>query len=522
MHTWFRADLQHLPRRHLLRLAAGLAATSILPAAALADPLSGRPRFVDYPFKLGVASGDPLADGFVIWTRLAPDPLNGGGLTGESILVRWEVARDARMQQVVRRGRVLARPEMGHAVHVDVTGLEPDRPYWYRFMSGSEASPIGRTRTFPVVGSPQSEFRLAYTSCQHFGQGYFTAYRHIVEDEPHLVVHLGDYIYESTWGPRVRFHLPEPHTIEQYRNHHALYKTDEHLQAAHSAFPFAVTWDDHEVDNDYAASNQEDNEPPEVFVKRRAAAYKAYFEHMPLRLSALPNGPDMQLYTSIQFGDLARLMILDTRQYRDDQACQGPSKFGGQVIHDCAEVHDHERTMLGRAQERWLQRGLRGEVGWRVIAQQMLFAHLDQSTDNRDTRWSDGWDGYPAARQRILDEIVERKLANVIVIGGDVHQFWVTDLKKDFEDPASPAIATEVVGTSVSSDSEPWAEQHLPQNPHVKFHAWRHRGYVRAKVTPTRWETDLRAVDGVASPEAGVRTLKSFVVENGRPGAQPA
>jgi alkaline phosphatase D len=513
-----------LTRRRLLAAAGALAAT------AMATPLRskvahGQPRFGADPFALGVASGDPIADGFVLWTRLAPDPLNGGGMPPEAVPVRWEVASDARFLDIVRRGETLAAPELGHSVHVDVTGLEPDRWYYYRFIAGGEVSPIGRTRTFPPVGSPADRLRFAFASCQHYGQGYFTAYEAMMEDDLDLIVHLGDYIYESDWGPKVRFHLPEPISLEQYRNQHALYKSDRSLQAAHAWHAFAVTWDDHEVDNDYAAEHAEDQTPAEAFLKRRAAAYQAYYEHMPLRQTARPIGPDMTLYTTLTFGDLASLMMLDNRQYRSDHPCQGPEDFGGQLLEDCAEREQEDRSMLGAEQERWL----RGQLSdtrsqWKVIGQQMLMAQLEQKQGEGEGWWSDGWDGYPAGRQRILAEIAEQKIENVVVIGGDIHSFWVTDLKQDFGDPTSPTVATEFVGTSVTSEGVPFDvfNGFLTENPHIRFFESRERGYVLVDVSPELWRTDLRVVDTITQPEATARSLGSYIVERGKAGAQPA
>ncbi|MGF1526496.1 MAG: alkaline phosphatase D family protein [Candidatus Competibacterales bacterium] len=510
------------PRRRWLQQA------SLMALAALTRPLpagagEADPAFVDYPFKLGVASGDPLADGFVLWTRLAPNPLApDGGMGGLGpVRVTWEVAADAEFASPVRRGAVLAHPGRGFAVHVDVTGLEPDRGYFYRFSAGEAVSPTGRVRTFPVVGAPSEKMRLAWASCAHYGQGYFGAYRHMVADDLDLVIHVGDYLYESTWGPRVRFHLPEPFTLEQYRSHHALYKTDPDLQAAHARYPWLVTWDDHEVDNDYAGFFDENNpEVREAFVRRRAAAYQAYYEHMPLRLSARPQGADMHLYSNLQFGDLAHLMVLDNRQYRDDQACPGPG-FGGQIITDCDQRLDPARSMLGLEQEEWLQRQLNRPSRWRIIAQQTLMAALSQGGMEMvgDRRWSDGWDGYAATRARLLTGIAERNIDNVIVLGGDVHSFWVTDLKVNFDDPRAPAVATEFVTTSVTAASGSWGEALLPANPHVKFHAWRHRGYGLMELTPGGARVELRAVDNVNDPKSGVSTLKAFAVEAGKPGA---
>jgi alkaline phosphatase D len=347
----------------------------------------------------------------------------------------------------------------------------------------------------------------------------------MIEDDLDLIVHLGDYIYESDWGPKVRFHLPEPISLEQYRNQHALYKSDRSLQAAHAWHPFAVTWDDHEVDNDYAAEHAEDQAPVEVFLKRRAAAYQAYYEHMPLRQSARPIGPDMTLYTTLTFGDLASLMMLDNRQYRSDHACQGPEDFGGQLLADCAERQQEDRSMLGTEQERWLRGQLSDtQARWKVIGQQMLMAQLEQKQGEGEGWWSDGWDGYPAGRQRILSQIAEHKIENVVVIGGDIHSFWVTDLKQDFGASNSPTVATEFVGTSVTSEGVPFDvfSGFVPENPHIRFFESRERGYVLAEVRPGLWRTELRVVDTITQPEATARTLKAYAVDPGKAGAQLA
>jgi alkaline phosphatase D len=499
-------------------------------ATAIAAPLRskvgyGQPRFAADPFALGVASGDPIADGFVLWTRLAPDPLNGGGMPPEAVPVRWEVARDARFLDIARRGETLAAPELAHSVHVDVTGLESDRWYYYRFIAGGEVSPIGRTRTFPAVGAPADQLRFAFASCQHYGQGYFTAYDAMMDDDLDLIVHLGDYIYESNWGPKVRFHLPEPISLEQYRNQHALYKSDRNLQAAHAWHPFAVTWDDHEVDNDYAAEHAADQTPVETFLRRRAAAYQAYYEHMPLRPTARPIGPAMTLHTTLTFGDLASFMMLDSRQYRSDQACQGPDSFGGRSVEDCAEREQEDRSMLGPEQEGWLRRQLaETRARWKVIGQQMLMAQLERKRGEGEAWWSDGWDGYPAGRQRILSQVAEQKIENVVVIGGDIHSFWVADLKSDFGDPNSPTVATEFVGTSVTSEGVPYDvfNGFLPENPHIRFFESRERGYVLVDVSRELWRTDLRVVDTITQPEATARTLGAYIIERGKAGAQPA
>jgi alkaline phosphatase D len=512
-------------RRTLLAGAASLAALR-----ALAQPATGvaavRPRLGGHPFTLGVASGDPLPDGFVIWTRLALDPLApGGGMRPEAVRVQWEVAADEQMRRLVRQGTAVAVAEGAHTVHVELRGLEPDRWYWYRFRVGGEASRVGRARTAPLAGAPFGRLRFAFASCQHWEQGYFVAYRHMLADDLDLVVHLGDYIYEvPSWADVVRRHDgPEPMTLDDYRRRHALYKTDPDLQAAHAGCPWAVTWDDHEVDNDYAADQSQDREDPHVFLRRRAAAYQAYWEHMPLRQTALPRGADLRLYHRLTFGDLVELSVLDNRQYRSDQPCGEGRRGGGNLVEGCATRLEAAQTMLGPEQERWLLRGLeRSRARWNVIAQQQLMAELLQRTrTGAEAYWSDGWDGYAAARGRILAHIETRRPANPVVIGGDIHSFWVTDLKADFRDPRAPAVATEFVTTSITSLAVPYEvfAAALPDNPHVRFFDGRQRGYVRCTVTPERWQTDLRVVSDVRDRGATARTLASFLIEDGRPGA---
>jgi alkaline phosphatase D len=483
-------------------------------------------RSTGTPFTLGVASGDPAADGFVIWTRLAPDPLTeGGGLPPEPVAVDWEVGPDEKLHRIVRRGTTIARPEWAHTVHVELRGLEPHRWYWYRFRARGAASPIGRSRTTPVPGTPFARLRFAFASCQHWEQGYFTAYRSMLDDGLDFVVHLGDYIYEgSSWADEVRRHEgPEPTTLEEYRARHALYKMDPDLQRAHATYPWVVTWDDHEVDNDYAAAESQDRDPPEAFLRRRAAAYQAYWEHMPLRPTAQPRGPALRLYQRLTWGDLVELSVLDNRQYRSDQVCGEGRRGGGNLVEGCTARLDPAQTMLGPDQERWLLIGLaRSRARWNVIAQQQLMAELRQRTPTgAEAYWTDGWDGYAAARGRILSHLATRRVANPVVIGGDIHSFWVTDLKTDFRDPASPTVATEFVGTSVTSLGVPYESfaAVLPDNPHVRFFESRFRGYVRCEVTPDRWTTDLRVLDDVRDPRARARTLATFLVENGRPGA---
>jgi alkaline phosphatase D len=514
-----------LSRRQLLS-GAGALATLALTNHSLAGFARARTRFSDHPFKLGVASGDPLPDGVVLWTRLAPDPLShNGGMGPDPVTVSWEVAEDERMRRIVQKGSAVAAADLAHSVHVELRGLKPARWYWYRFRAGNEVSPVARTRTAPRPDARLGRLRFAFASCQNWEFGHYAAYHHMLADDLDLIVHLGDYIYEtSSKNPPVRRHdLPEARDLDGYRRRHALYKTDADLQAAHAACPWIVTWDDHEVSNDYANDHSERREDPQDFLRRRAGAYQAYYEHMPLRRSSLPQGPEMRLYRDLGWGTLASFFVLDGRQYRAVQACGEGRPGGGQLVTSCAARFDAAQTYLGDTQERWLFDGLgRAQSRWTVLAQQQLMGQLRQrSRGGEEAYWTDGWDGYAGARQRMLAQLRDRRVLNPVVIGGDIHSFWVTDLKVDYTESA-PVVATEFVGTSISSSGIPYdrVARLLPDNPHVRFFDSRPRGYVRCTVSPERWLTELRALESPADPRSPVNTLATFLVESGRPGAQ--
>jgi alkaline phosphatase D len=472
-------------------------------------------------FSLGVASGDPLPDGVVLWTRLAPTPLAGGGMPERSVEVDWEVAADERFKKIVQRGRVTARPQLAHSVHVEVAGLEPGRTYWYRFRANREMSPVGRTRTAPLNAE---RLRFACASCQNYEQGYYAAYRDMARQDLDLVVFLGDYIYEGSPVPgRARNHnSAEITTLVDYRNRYALYKSDPDLQAAHAAFPWIVTWDDHEVDNNYAGAIPEDDQARDAFLRRRAAAYQAYYEHMPLRLSALPTGPDMLLYRRLAFGNLAEFFVLDTRQYRSDQPC------GDRAKPRCPASVAPEQTMTGPEQERWLLDGLgRSRARWNVIAQQTVMAQYDVDPRPEGTLFNmDQWDGYAAARTRLMNFLAEKKPANPVVVSGDIHSSWVFDLKRDFERPDSPTVGAEFTATAISSEfGKLFSDQiraAMPANPHTRFFDGEKRGYLLCTLTPREWRSEIRAVADVLVPDSPVSTLAAFVVEDGRPGVHRA
>jgi alkaline phosphatase D len=474
-----------------------------------------------YPFKLGVASGDPSPDGVVLWTRLAPDPLNGGGAPNRNFAVRWEVSADEGFTRIVQSGTETATPEYGHSVHVEVEGLEPARYYWYRFEAGGDVSPVGRTKTAPAADAAVAAMTFAFVSCQNWEAGYYPAYRALASEELDVVVHLGDYIYEgaaATTG--VRAHRGgDPMGLTAYRNRHALYKTDKNLQAAHAAHPFFVTWDDHEVDNNYADLVAADGTSRDLFRRRRAAACQAYYEHLPVRRSSLPSGPGMRIYRRLNYGNLARISALDTRQYRTDQPC------GDGLKARCAEALAASATMTGPEQEQWLLKGLGSSPArWNVIAQQTIMAQYDHQTGTGGLFNMDAWDGYVAARNRILGYMLNRRPSNPVVITGDVHSSWAANLKSDFRNAGSVTVGSEFVGTSITSRLPTPAVDRVkaarPENPHVKYFDGRAGGYVRCSLNAERWRSDYRLARSTSKPESPVVNIKSFVVENGRPGVK--
>ena len=511
--------MRMFPRRRFLQALAAATVSPALPGCAQVAP-----RFAQDPFSLGVASGYPHPSGMVLWTRLA------GALDPVAYPVRWEIAADEAMRTIVASGSALAEPDWAHSVHVEAQGLESERWYWYRFMAGDATSPVARTRTAPRAEAAVARLRFAFASCQQYEQGYFAAHRHIAADAPDLVAFLGDYIYESSWGrDHVRQHgAGQPYTLEEYRQRYALYKSDPDLQAAHAACPWVVTWDDHEVENDYAADRSGADLPQEKFLLRRAAAYRAYYEHLPLPARMRPGASGMRLHTQLGWGRLARFYLLDDRQYRSWQACPRRGRLAGSNTVDvekCAPLADPSRSMLGRAQEQWLEGALgNSRAAWNLLAQQTPMAQFDQLPGAGRRAWTDGWDGYPAARRRLLEHVAGKKIANPVVLGGDVHAFNVSDLKLDFDDEKSPVVASEFVGTSITSQAAPQArlEKFRADNPHMKLVESRHRGYARVEVAPGRMQVELRALESEKKRDSACTTLATFVVADGKPGAQRA
>lgn len=531
-----RAAAAHFGRRRFLTVtgaAAALAFTTNLPGTGAFAAEADARKIAENPFTLGVASGDPQPGSVVLWTRLAPRPYeSGGGMPNARVTVRWEVAYDERFQRLAGRGRAEAHPEFNHSVHIEPTGLAPDRVYYYRFRAGNWISPVGRTRTAPGRAARLSELKLAAVSCQAYHDGYFTAYRHLAEEDLDVVFHLGDYLYEypvdAAGGVR-RYTdrtLPavfnrETVTLEDYRLRYALYKSDPDLQAAHAAHPFIVTWDDHEVENNYASDISEDHLPPAAFLVRRAAAYRAYWENQPLRRPQRPDGADARLYRRVQYGRLAQFDILDTRQYRSDQA------YGDGWHAPGPESLNPERTLTGAAQERWLIDGWRqSSARWNVLPQQVTFSERRNATGAGYQLSMDAWDGYAASRDRVLAGAESAGVDNLVVLTGDVHVHYAFDIKKDFKDPGSRTAGVEFVTTSIASGKDGadkpanWAT-YLAANPHMKFYNGR-RGYVTVTLGQDTARADYRTVPAVTTPGAPVHTAASFVSEAGDPGLKPA
>ncbi|MBX9393004.1 alkaline phosphatase D family protein [Streptomyces sp. TRM72054] len=528
-----RAAARHIGRRRFLTAtgaAAALAFAVNLPTAGVAGAAElDAARITDDPFTLGVASGDPGPTSVLLWTRLAPAPYQpDSGLPAERVTVHWELARDENFRRPVRRGTATAHPELHHTVHVEVGHLEPGRVYYYRFRVGRWVSPAGRTRTAPAPFDRASGLTLAAVSCQAYHDGYFTAYGHLAQDDVDVVFHLGDYLYEyavnSVGGQRKYTDrtLPdlfnrETMTLEDYRLRYALYKSDPDLRAAHAAHPFVVTWDDHETENNYADDIPENSVPPEEFLLRRASAYRAYWENQPLRRPQRPEGPDMQLYRRLHWGRLAQFDVLDTRQYRSNQAYGDGADVPG------PEVDDPTRTMTGETQERWLLDGWRrSEALWNVVPQQVVFSQREFDLTEPSRVSMDAWDGYRPSRRRVLDGAQAAGIENLMVLTGDVHVGYAFDIKDDFDDPASRTLGTEIVATSIASGRDGsdrpanW-DTYMTANPHMKFYNGR-RGYVTVALDRQQARADFRTVPYVTTPGAPVTTAASFVTQVGEQG----
>ena len=505
-----------IARRQLLTLgAAGLAAPAFVRHARAADVQR---------FGLGVASGHPQPESVVLWTRLT-----GLDLPAQ-LPVRWQIAHDEAFSRIVASGTETAEPGTAHSVHAEVAGLAPGRAYFYRFSALGQQSATGRTRTAPAPDAPTT-LHAVLASCQRWDHGLYAAWRDVAARAPDLVMFVGDYIYEyaSAEGVVRPHDGPLVRTLDQYRARYAQYKSDPLLQAAHAAAPWMVVWDDHEVENDYA------NEDASTLfgaalLRLRAAAYQAWWEHQPVPKAMRPVGPDARIFHRLDWGRLARLHALDGRQYRDIQACRPMGRLGGASSVDadaCLELQDPKRSMLGAAQERWLAEGWDRERPWNLLAQQTLMARNSRtpvSGPRTGRYWTDSWDGYPLARQRLLQGAADRRLGGAVVLSGDVHAFAVADLKADAFNPDAPTVASELCGTSISSRGMPQVllDRLRPHNPHLLHARSDQRGYLALNLTERELRADLMVVQDPLNAFSPVEVSARFVVEHGRPGPQRA
>ena len=520
-----KANLFANRRRFLSGCALSAAASSTLMpwgGSAFAET----PKFYDDPFKLGIASGDPTPEGFVLWTRLAPSPFSTEPFTKDLIEVTVEVAEDEAFRKIVTRQIEFARPDMMHAVHAEIYGLLPNRPYFYRFIAGGISSPVGRVRTAPQIGAPLDSLKFAWTSCAHYEQGYYTGYADIVKQNPDVILGLGDYIYEVSYGPQLRrMPVSEAFTLDDYRLIHSVTKTDRDLQAAHRIAPWLFIWDDHEVANDYQANVGETRpvNDEKRFAERKYNAYRAFFEHMPLRRrSWFDAANNMRIYGQSMFGDLLSFTLLDTRQYRARAACATLGRFEAEVVarETCAELQDQNRTILGATQERFFnEQFMRGRTKWDVLVQPTLFGTIFQKdSKGRDGVYNEGWSGFEPARQKIINAIKQRnKDASCVVIGGDMHAFWTGDVKENYADPNSETVAVEFVGGSITTKSYNYKRftQLLPENPHIKFFDDRTNGYGLVVVDKDKMDVKLRSTKSTWDKNATYFDLKHYVVERG-------
>jgi alkaline phosphatase D len=520
-----------LTRRRFLGRAAPLGVLTLFPACAGTDAHPGAlPASLEAePFAHGVASGDPLAERVILWTRVSlPDE------TTASVSVDWRVARDPELTDVVAHGRAETSPDLDFTIKVDVGSLEPASTYYYDFSALGARSRVGRTRTLPRGAAPRA--RIAVVSCANYPAGYFNAYRLVAErTDLDLVLHLGDYLYEygnGTFGDGSAIgRVPKPDreivSLEEYRQRHAQYKLDPDLQEAHRQHPFIAIWDDHEVANnayrDGAANHQPDSEGD--WALRKAAAMRAYFEWMPIR--ERDPGDTADVYRSFSYGDLFDLLLLDTRYQRD-------ARLAGKC--DPQDLADPERSLLGAAQEQWLLSALSQSQGrgalWRLLGQQVMFAQLSDVAKGC-VEQPDQWDGYPFARDHVL-EALRSGIEDVLILSGDAHSSWAFDIAPDPFDPEqyTPAtgagsLAVEFVAPGVTSPGPGGdAQQLLDTHPHLAFTDLTRRGYVLLDLDEQRAQAEWYFVLSVAEPLAREELGALYQVSRGQahltPGAAAA
>ena len=473
------------------------------------DPVDPGPPIGEPPFTLGVASGDPGADRVVLWTAIdRPDE--------RAVVV--EIATDPAMASIVGRHTSTAHPDEAMTTRLVASGLRADTEYWYRFLVDGHHSPIGRTRTAPAPGTlPGAELTIGHLSCMRRSDGYWTALADLADAAPDIVVHCGDYVYEADGGPIRPEDRTPPTDLDGYRALWRSYKADPDLQAAHAVAPWLMTWDDHEVENNYQGDDPGDPPDGEAFAAQRAAAYRAWWEFTPTALPAPSpvTTTDLGVHRTIDWGALTRFVLLDSRQYRDDQPCPGDLATDVGPRCDASETV----SMLGGAQESWVGEVVHHEATWTTIVNQTVLHQWRFLSGN--LLWNlDQWDGYPAARRRLLDQL--RGAPDPVVLTGDVHSSWAADLWLDF-DAASAAdtepVGVEFVGPGVSSrfpHALQGAASFLPNSlDYIDWAETTKRGWVRHRVDAESWTAEFRLVDDITTPGSPVRVHRRVTVARG-------
>jgi alkaline phosphatase D len=526
--------MNHFTRREFLT---ALSALGLTPASFLL----GRDAAAAPPvFSHGVASGDPLTDRVILWTKVTPRSAE------KKVTGTWQVARDPRFKSIVRSGKFVTDVTRDFTVKIDAAGLRAERTYYYQFAAEGSQSPIGRTKTLP--NGVADHLRLAFASCANYPYGYFNAYARIAtRQDLDCVVHLGDYIYEYQQGyyadPTLigaRDVLPQNEIVSllDYRMRHALYKTDLDLQAAHRQHPFICIWDDHEFANDSFRDGAENHNPGEGdWQARKRNAIRAYLEYMPIRVPHAPNKRQEKLYRSFRFGNLADLILLDTRIHGRDQALS-PKSADTQMMFDDPVIADTSRTLLGFDQERWLAAQLtassRRKTQWRLLGQQVMLAQLS-ITKGTSLRNADQWDGYAPTRTRLFNQLSEQRIDNNVVLTGDIHSSWCNDLTANPWDERAynPSTGKGVLGvefiTPAVSSPGPITDpvlavnqaKQLPEiSPHVRYLDFVQRGYAVLDVTADRAQGEIYHVT-VENRNANELFAAAFVSESHRNGLQP-
>lgn len=553
-----------LDRRSFLALGAAASGAVLMPTT---PALAGRmTRSSGSVFRLGVASGDPLPDSVILWTRLAPKPLElDGGMGKATAKVEWEIARDEKFSKIAARGAVQATPKYGHSVHIDIRGLTPDSWYYYRFKHGREISPVGRTRTTPELGAAMSSLVVGQTSCANWQSGYYQLYADLAAQEPDYWLALGDYIYEygnkgylRTGQTKPTRSIPwsgEPFTLGEYRRQYGLYRRAQSLQDLHATAPYSVIWDDHEVDNNFTAdkSGGDGQADKGRFLARRAAGFQAFWENHAIRVpTPAPNPSKMDIYRRVDWGSLASFLLLDGRQYRSDQAGDDTPQDFGKVVEG---MFDADATILGQDQESWLASELaEGTSRWTFVAQQTVVSSLNGTAGLPGPFFPDvvakglfnydAWDGYWAARGRLVEAITSGQVRNPIILTGDFHTnltFNLLDAWPDPRDSSTPqemtdavanwrgnVIGTEICAGAISSPTffgDPVLGLLAPgvrdRTPWLRYAEYDSNGYVLLTVSPESTEAKYRIADASVRPNkpgGKPRTDKTIVISDGVPG----